>query len=266
MNIPGNGDSATDDGMPETFALLDECDRSVIGSYQRKIAEHIHDLSRLEGLGQLRSKHCLPVRLLKTFQKVMALYDASTRYFLGRLHHRGKTVQCRSDCIYCCYNMPSGLSTMELIHIYHGSTLSGLGPRLFRRCLEAQERWSELCRRDCRSNHSVTPPPTPREALLKSYQGLAAPCPFLQGTSCIIYPYRPLACRMHFSLSPPSWCDPTHFQNSYAIRFNAEPGECVQNALDVLDDCFHLNISDIMVCGLLELTINVMEFEPIQWK
>ncbi len=266
MNVPGNAGSATDGTMPETFALLDEGDRSIIAGYQRKIAGYIHDMSRLEGLGQLRSRHSLPLRLLKTFQKVMDLYDASTRYFLGRLHHRGITVQCRSHCIYCCFNMPSGLSTMELIYIYHGSSLSGFGPRLFRRCLEAQERWSELCRANCQSNPSENTPPLSKEAILKSYQGLAAPCPFLQGTSCVIYRYRPLACRMHFSLSPPSWCNPSHFQNDYAIRFNAEPGECVQDALDVLDDCFHLNISDIMVCGLLELTVNVMEFEPIQWK
>lgn len=266
MNMPGNADSATEGITSETFALLDECGRSVIESHQRKIAEHIHDVSRLEGLGQFRSRHALPVRLLKTFQKVMGLYDASTRYFLGRLRHGGTTVQCRPDCFYCCYNMPSGLSAMELIYIYHGSSLSGFGPRLFRRCLEAQERWSELCRRDPRSRCSGNAPPTRREALLKSYQSLAAACPFLQGTSCVIYPYRPLACRMHFSLSPPSWCNPAHFQNHHAIRFNAEPGECVQDALDVLDDCFHLNISDIMVCGLLELTVNVMKFEPIQWK
>jgi len=266
MRIAGNTDSAGNSRTPDAFALVEECDRDVIASYQRKIATYLHEMSCLDGLGQLGSRRSLPAQVLKYFQKVVGLYDASTQYFLGRLHRRGSTVQCRPDCAFCCCNMPSGLSTMELIYIYHGSISTGIAPRLFRRCLEAQEQWTELLRRTCRVALSENGRPLTREALLKSYQGLCIPCPFLQGTSCRIYPYRPLACRMHFSLSPPSWCDPSHFQTDYAVQFNVEPGECVQDALEVLDDCFHLNISDIMVCGLLELTVNVMEFEPIQWK
>lgn len=266
MRAEGNADSGPDCVGPELFALHEEYGRGIIGNYQKKIAACLHEMSRLDGLAQLGSRRSLPVLLLKHFQKAMELYDASTRYFLSRLQRRGVTVRCRSDCTFCCYNMPSGLSTMEFIYVYTGSYSTGIAPRLFRRCLEAQEHWSRLVHESCGDALSEHGRPLTREELLKAYQGLCIPCPFLDGTSCLIYTYRPLACRMHFSLSPPAWCNPSHFQNDYAVRFNAEPSDCVQDALDVLDDCFHLNISDIMVSGFLELTVNVMEFEPIQWK
>jgi Fe-S-cluster containining protein len=83
---------------------------------------------------------------------------------------------------------------------------------------------------------------------------------------CQIYPYRPLACRMHFSITPPHWCRPSHFQNAQALGFNLEPGKCVFDALKKLKNRFHLDLSDVMICGLLELTVNVMRFEKIRWS
>ena len=98
-------------------------------------------------------------------------------------------------------------------------------------------------------------------SLSTAYCGFEQPCPFLKENLCQIYPYRPLACRMHFSLTPPHWCRPSHFQNPHALRLNLEPGKCVFDALEKLEDRFQLDFSDVMVCGLLELTVNVMQFE-----
>ena len=98
----------------------------------------------------------------------------------------------------------------------------------------------------------------------KSYRDLEQRCPFLDGQLCQIYPYRPLACRMHFSLTPPHWCRSSHFQNAHALGFNLEPGKCVFDALEKLDRPFSVDLSDVMVCGLLELTVNVMKFKKIR--
>lgn len=38
-----------------------------------------------------------------------------------------------------------------------------------------------------------------REAAVRDYYG--KPCPFLAGNTCTIYAFRPLACRLHFSLA-----------------------------------------------------------------
>jgi hypothetical protein len=71
---------------------------------------------------------------------------------------------------------------------------------------------------------------------------------------------------MHFSFTSPHWCRPSHFQNAHALGFNLEPGKRVFDSLEKLDNRFQLDLSDVMVCGLLELTVNVMKFEKIHWS
>ncbi|NLI81432.1 MAG: hypothetical protein GX443_07060 [Deltaproteobacteria bacterium] len=246
---------------------LREPERRVVGGYQKKIARLLLDIAGMEELRHFGTRRSLPGRVLETFRRVMDLFDESTRYLLGCLQDRGIFVRCGPQCPHCCYNMPSGLSNLELIGIYHGSVCTGMAPRLFRRCLEAGETWEGLLQRNPRQDDRDAPGALhhSREELLKRYLGQCMPCPFLHRSFCVVYPYRPMACRMHFSLSPPHWCNPAHFQNPHAVSFNLEPGECVQKALDRLDARFCLNISDIMICGFLELTVNIMQFEPIRW-
>jgi Fe-S-cluster containining protein len=151
----------------------------------------------------------------------------------------------------------------ELLHVYHGIHQSGRLPIFFRRCLEAQEAWAYLLPQREGRGASARAESTSRDMLLTRYQFLDQPCPFLQQGLCQIYPFRPFACRMHFSISPPHWCRPSHFQSPYAVRFNLEPGMRVLDALDRLDDRLQIGLSDMLVTGLLELTVNVMRFEPI---
>jgi len=247
--------------------LVEEFSCRVISRYQKKMALYLLEIAGMDGLSRFRTERSLPFGVIKHFRRVMDLFDESTQYLLGQLRHRGIIVQCKPDCSYCCFNMPYGLSTLELIWVYHGSSLTGKSSRLFRRLLEVEELWEELRRRRSgKEDHDTSHPSAwEREELLKSYQKLCQPCPFLQESSCLVYRYRPIACRMHFSLSPSYWCNPRHFQHDHAVRFNLEPGDCVQDAFEQIDERFGLNISHTMICGLLELTVNIMQFEPIRW-
>lgn len=38
------------------------------------------------------------------------------------------------------------------------------------------------------------------------------------------------------------------------------------DALEKLEDRFQLNLSGVMICGLLELMVNVMRFARIHWE
>lgn len=239
---------------------------STATSYQQRMARLLFEISRLEGLDQLAAKRRLPTAFWMLMQKVMKLFDESVRYALGQLRNAGFTVQCKLGCAYCCYQMPTGVSSAELILIYQGMQQSTAAPRLFRRCLEAEELWVEVSHRQARGGSGNDPSQQVVEALSKTYGRLEPPCPFLEASLCQIYPFRPLACRMHFSLSPPSWCRASHFQNPHALSFNLEPGKCVFDALEELEDRFRLDFSDVMVCGLLELTVNVMRFDKIRWE
>lgn len=236
-----------------------------LAGYQNKIARYLFEISCLSKLEAINSEHYLPSEFLKYFEKIMALYDESVQFLLGHMRRRGFTIQCQPGCCHCCYHMPTGVSAGELLYLYHGMCQTGIMERFFRRCLEAEESWVEVIRRhhisaDCRAELDSS-----YEASLTCYQRLERACPFLQDKRCQVYAYRPLACRMHFSLSAPHWCHPAHFHNAYAVRFNLEPGAPVVDALNHLDDRLQLRLSDMMACGLLELIVNVMQFREIHW-
>lgn len=238
-------------------------------SYQTKMGRYLFEISCLDGLEDLKPSHTLPSRLFKLLKKAMDLYDESTQYVLGQMRRHGLKPRCGPGCEHCCCHMPTGVSTIELIYIYCSLAGDRALPRLFRRCLEAEESWVEVIHRHKLSALLLPESEHEEQALepiLKSYQAIEQPCPMLDSGLCRIYPYRPLACRMHFSLSPGYWCRQSHFQHEYAVRFNLEPGQCVLEMLDRLDERFQLNLSDVMICGLLELMVNVMQFEEIRWR
>lgn len=234
-------------------------------AHQYRMASLLLEITGLDGLDQLAVDGGLPRLFLSHFQKIMELFDESSRLSLGQLRDAGFTAQCQIGCHHCCYQMPTGLSTAELIFIYHGMQQSGSASKFFRRCLEAEELWVEVFHRQACEGTGQDLYAQALASLATSYCGFEQPCPFLEKNLCQIYPYRPLACRMHFSLSPPPWCRPSHFQNPHALRFNLEPGKCVLDALEKLEDRFQLDFSDVMICGLLELTVNVMRFHKIRW-
>ncbi|HQN17791.1 MAG TPA: YkgJ family cysteine cluster protein [Syntrophobacteraceae bacterium] len=253
----------SDDSAVEIAAAIQNALNTA--SYQHRMARCLFEIACLEGLERLPGTGGLPLAFLVYFQKVLDLFGESTRLSLKRLRKVGFRVQCRSECSHCCYQMPTGLSTAELIYLYHGMHQSGTFSRFFRRCLEAEEVWVEVFRRQTNSNPLLSDVRQPTELASKAYRSLDHPCPFLQGQVCQVYPYRPFACRMHFSLSSPHWCRPSHFQNAYALGFNLEPSKIVSDALEKLENRFNLQLSDVMVCGLLELAVNVVKFQRIRW-
>jgi len=234
-------------------------------TYQHNMARYLFEIGCLDGLQKLSVNWSLPTSFLVYFQKVMELLDESLTVSLGQLRDAGLTVQCRQECSHCCYQMPTGLSTAELIYLYYGMQQTGADSKFFRRCLEAEEFWVEAFHQEAKENISSGDFRNLTESVSASYRGLEHPCPFLQGQVCQVYLYRPLACRIHFSLTPPHWCRSSHFQNAHALRFNLEPGKCVFDALEKLENRFNLVLSDVMVCGLLELTVNIMQFRKILW-
>ncbi|MCE5243769.1 MAG: hypothetical protein LLF99_11280 [Desulfobacteraceae bacterium] len=232
--------------------------------YQKKMAACLFEIAHQDHLEGFRASGVLPAEAMKTFRKVLRLYDASALHMLGMLRRSGMSVSCRLGCTHCCRHMPAGVSSLEMIAIYQAMDQSGLKNRIFRRCLEAEWVWHEICRRHRKGLLEGDEGDTPREVVLKAYQAAAHPCPFLGNGRCVVYPYRPFACRMHFSFSPKHWCDPAHFQSPYAVRFNLEPDPEVLDELDRLDERLGLDLSDVLVCGLLELMVNVMRFGPVR--
>jgi len=250
------------EAVAEWFRNLPEPLSESLSRYQRRMADYLLETGRLDGLQNLERSGTLPVTALKYFQRALDLYDEAVQLFLGYLRRSGMDVQCRAGCPHCCYHMPTGVSSMELLYLYFGMQRSGSPGRLFRRCLEAEEVWFGIYRQ-IGADPSIR---DPRSALLTRYHQEQRPCPFLEEDRCLVYPYRPFACRMHFSLSPRYWCHPCRAQNSETLQFNVEPGPCVLDALERIEDRMQLAVSDVMVCGMLELTVNILHFESLAWS
>lgn len=257
---PGAGES------PQRVAALVQATLNAVATYQNRMARLLFEISCLNGLDKLMTGKCLPLAFRDYMQKVMRLFDESLRLALGQLREAGFRVQCRPGCTHCCHQMPTGVASAELIYVYYGLQQTGAASKFFRRCLEAEELWVEVSHRQEREKTGPGHGRQQVEVLSKAYGSLEHPCPFLEANMCQIYPFRPLACRMHFSISPPPWCRTSHFQNPYALSFNLEPAKCVFDALEALEDRFQLHLSDVMICGLLELTVNVMRCDKIHWE
>jgi len=253
------------DLLPEQGAIIQEDGQRSTANYQKKIAYYLLQIACLNGLEKLPATRALPYHFLTCLQKVMGLYDESNRFFLGHLRRLGYTIQCVPGCTHCCRNMPSGLSSLELIYVYHGMHERGISSRSFRRFLEVEELFTEVFLQCRNLLEPFSQNPAGMDQVLSRYQDLEQPCPFLQTGLCQIYPYRPFACRMHFSLSPRYRCDPKNPQRSHAVTFNLQPGDCVFEAIDRIESRLRFKLSEVLACGLLELTVNLMKFERIQW-
>jgi len=255
--------------LPSRERIIPPHVRRVLANYQSKMASYLFKIGCLDGLDAFAGDHNLPHQFLTYMQRVMELHDESSRFFLHYLRREGLSIQCRQGCAHCCQNMPAGVSLVELLYFYHGMHQSGIFSRMFRRCLEAEELLTQLylqCQ-DKESSSEELPMTSPcPEEVLKLYQDLGQPCRFSQRNLCQLYPFRPLACRMHFSLTPSHWCDPRHFQFPHAMIVNLEPGDCVYDALDRIEQRLRIRLSRILACGILELTVNVMHFDRICWK
>jgi len=238
---------------------------AILVGYQRKMERLLLEMARLPGLSSWQGSRSLPLVLLRSFAKVLRLQDESSRFFLGHLRRCGYNASCKVGCAHCCLKMPCGVGAMELVFLYHGIWCQGDFAKTARRFLERDQCWSRICSRRRFAAGAAAPVPD-LLGLLNDYEGLLQPCPLLDDGLCRGYRYRPFACRMHFSLSPPHWCRPDHFQHHYAVCFSLEPGERVYAALDKLDQRFGLERREPLTEAMLDLTVNVMSFQPLRWS
>lgn len=120
-------------------------------------------------------------------------------------------VTCGRGCSACCFDNPHGVTGVELLWLYRSLPADAdLGP--------AAEHFQDLS-----YLHGVHA----QAALIQ----LKQPCPVLRDGVCGAYGARPVACRMHFALSPPEVCDPHHELHALAINPQVEPGPAIRDQL-----------------------------------
>jgi Fe-S-cluster containining protein len=209
----------------------------------------------------------LSLQARRLSQLAFNLYDQYLSYITGKLQKKGWKVYCRPGCAACCFAMPGGVSTWELLLVYDYLHQAGQLEKFFRRNLESCQVFARV--RGQRAGQPTSEPlssKTEYEMLLLEYSKAKHPCAFLDDTKeCLIYSIRPLACRMHFSCTPAELCQPTHPLFSQAVRLNLSPHREVEEELKRLDAHLNLDVSDLLAPGLVTLTANILRFSPISW-
>ncbi|MEJ5300343.1 MAG: YkgJ family cysteine cluster protein [Thermodesulforhabdaceae bacterium] len=215
-----------------------------------------------KSLSKLHITGELPISVKKLLGQFFNLFDESCRLFISRHHHPDDKVKCHMGCFWCCYQMPYGISTVEYLYLYNG--LFEVSPRrLFLPSLLDRSEIIDSISKNVQylSGKSII------EELLTAYSRKIAPCPFLDKDSklCLVYSFRPLACRMHVSFSSPRFCHPLHKESWRCEAVNIEPSDMVKEALKELDETFPFSLSQFLSVGIVQFMVNIMRFQPIKW-
>lgn len=260
-------DLSTDKQPSDTSIIIPQLDDHQSRPLMAKMARLVREIGALKETERFRQNLKLPREALRLSQRALRLYDAYLVYVLNKVREKGWQVYCAPGCAACCFSMPAGLSDWEFIIVYDYLQRNGSLAKFFRRNLESCQ---VLARVSGQTFDGWTKKGSKEKSaydkLLYDYSLAKHLCAFQsESTECHIYSVRPLACRMHFALTPPELCDPTHHYFSQAVRLNLSPHGDVGEALQELDSRLKLGVSGLLAPGLVSLTANVMRFSPISW-
>ncbi len=120
--------------------------------------------------------------LIEIMKSAYASIDGLIRSFRRRCSREGLRIDCRKNCSWCC-SQAVLVSTHEVLYIFSWME-NGLGPGQKAAIREKALKKDRLTRG--------------MEA--GEFLRFMHPCPFLENKSCLIYPARPMACRIFLSM------------------------------------------------------------------
>ena len=260
-------DASMFDKSSDIAVVIPQLDDHQSKPLMAKMARILNKINAMEELRRFQSHRKIPGMAQRLSHQALVLYDNYLAYTIGQLKKKGWKPYCSAGCAACCYAMPAGVSSWELVLIYDYLHQGGQLERFFRRNLESCQVLSRV-RLQLGENISEGEASSciDTEEVLKAYSLAHHSCAFLSASQeCLIYSIRPLACRMHYSFTPPELCDPTHPDVSQAVRLNFSPHAEVQKELKNLDSHIGLDVGDFLSPGLVALATNIMRFSPLNW-
>ena len=171
--------------------------------------EAVRDLPGLDAFTRTRS---LPAAFFEHFNAALACYDRIIDFVLAATG-TDEQVQCKKGCANCCIDLVRGISTPEIVNIYHHVRSWPDARQVFEYHRESAEIFMEILESKRKPDEKPFGGNDPRVVESHTeYNRRNRPCGFLdQETGCCrIYPVRPIACRFFFSLDPPEMCSPLH--------------------------------------------------------
>lgn len=217
----------------------------------------------LPGLDGCASRGTVPRSFPDAVAAIYAAYDA----FAAELADAASLeMTCARGCTFCCNEVPTPVRGFELLEIYRRVQPTRTYRKVHKRCVKLAERFTLELERTSGGRASVKSDSQAFIAARLAYLEAAEPCAFLdrQRKTCTVYEVRPLACRMHFSLDEPTWCDPRVPEEPRTP--NLAPPEPLVDLMRRIDERLGLAVSPTMPQGFAELGAVVMQGEPLRWE
>lgn len=177
-----------------------------------QMKQRLEAVRDLPGLDAFRQTATLPESFFTHFNAFLAGFDRIIDYVLA-YDGTDRQVKCTKGCSNCCIDLVRGITTPEIINIYHHVRLWPDAKQLFEYHRDSAESFMRILLPMVQPGE---PPPTGQddrvEQAHREYNLQNRSCGFLdqQTGCCRIYPVRPIACRYFFSLDPPETCTPKH--------------------------------------------------------
>ena len=236
--------------------------------YQRLVAamrSHLETVRDLPELPKFRETRKLPQAFFEHFNAFLACYDELIEQVLVHTGD-GKRIQCTAGCANCCIDLVRGLTTPEMINIYHHVRPWPDAKQLFEYHRESAETFSHMLLKRMMPGQPPTGDDDSVAEAHMEYNQLRRPCGFLDQEKgmCRIYPVRPIACRYFFSFDPPETCTPTHPQYfNRAVRLVHMPAE-IDALLREVQKAFGFGVLNYLSGAFCEFTAQVMRIKLIE--
>jgi Fe-S-cluster containining protein len=237
--------------------------------YQEQVAEmvrHLEAVRDLPGLGELRETHELPQAFFDHFNAFLAAYDRLIDFALECTGDDQK-IYCKKGCANCCIDLVRGITTPEIVNIYHHVRLWPDCKQLFEYHRDSAEQFSYILLENVKPGE---PPPDARDPRIleahAKFNLLKRPCGFLdqQTGCCRIYPVRPVACRYFFSLDPPEMCTPSHEKYFERNTRTVHLPEEIHALLREIDHAFGFRPLNYLSGAFCQFAAETMRIKPIK--
>ena len=237
-------------------------------SYQEQVAEmvrHLETVRDLPGLDKFGETHALPRAFFEHFNAFLACYDRLIDFAL-EFSSDDRKIHCKKRCANCCIDLVRGLSTPEIVNIYHHVRPWPDAKQLFEYHRDSAEQFSYILLNMVPPGEEPPGGQDPRiVAAHMEYNLLKRLCGFLdQETGCCrIYPVRQLACRYFFSLDPPEMCTPTHEKYFQRNTRNVHLPEQIHALLREIDQAFGFRQLNYLSGAFCQFTAQTMRIKLI---
>ena len=200
-------------------------------------AERIHRqiVAKLTCLEESNFSSCLDSQFRVIFNDVLQLFE---RYQKLVLDHSKITCTCDKGCCSCCFHWVEDVNSFEaeIIAHYIRENMPDKIPQIKNSCIEDQaelERLYALVQEKLTQEQDETIDEI--DLLLSVFYQARRLCPLCGSDGlCMIYPVRPLTCRIYMSFSDPGLCDPSYINDEYIPTYLLNLEESANDILDRL--------------------------------